>query len=576
MMEQESATCAESMQPFGRKGHLDTSPKSRLRRGLGAPLAICGAFALLDCILFERGLDSGASWLQLGKGTAFIDLLLCSVLGALALNYLLRSPADHIAAPAKADTSGKGSTLQEGDLQVSGAARIEDCFGAAARLPPPLVRLNQALELAVRQGNADKAAKTIQKYEATGRQPEPMSYNIVMHAYAKRGDVKAAEYWMTRMQSKGVQITACSCNTLLDACARADDVKGCEEWLQHMLRSGIEPNVISYATVIYAHARQGNKGAAESWFQCMIKAGVQPDAMCYNSMIHACSVCGHTSRAEMWIQEMQASGLSPTVTTFTAVIDACAKAGDVPKAEKWLDTMLQEGVEANVVTYSAVIDACAKAGNLKRAEYWLAEMSQRGIRPNAHSYTAVINACAKCGNVDAAEHWLDRSEEAGAMNDVVVYSSVIDACGKANQPDRAMAAFCRMRIKGIRPHVVAYSALARPFAYQGKWAEVEQIAEDMKRDGVSPNEYFIYAKLLAYAMSRPRQGRKAEQCFREAVAAGIKPNDHITSALSRAVGRARSMELAQEVLGAEAAHAINRRSAAGPAPSQPPAKATAK
>merc|ERR1719476_242417 len=205
--------------------------------------------------------------------------------------------------------------------------------------------------------------------------------------------------------------------------------------------------------------------------------------------------------------------------------------------------MTDQGVEANVITYSAVIDACAKAGNLERAEYWLGEMTNRGICPNAHSYSAVINACAKSGNVDAAEHWLDRSEQAGVTNDAVIYSSVIDACGKARQPDRARVAFNRMRANGIRPHIVAYSALARPFAYQGKWADVEQIAEDMKGDGVAPNAYFVYAQLLSYATARPRQSRKAEQCFREAVAAGISANDHIRTALARAVGRPRSMEL---------------------------------
>jgi len=519
-------------------------PSSAFQRfGLRIALGMCILWAIIDCVLFER-----ASWFPHGIGTDSFDLLLCLLLAGLGVHVLVRSgtPAGHKAVPLQRDRT----SIPTG----------EAICGATSR-STLLARLNQNLEQAVRHGKADLAAKTIANFEATtGQQPEPLSYNLVMNAYAKKGDVRSAEQWLARMQSKGVQITTCSCNTLLDACARANDLQGCERWLGYMCDHGAKPNVISYATVIYAHARQGGKAKAEALFRKMLEAKIMPDAMCYNSLIHACSVCGQAERAETWLQEMQTSGLSPNVTTFTAVIDACAKAGDVPKAEKWLGTMMQQGVEANVVTYSALIDACAKAGNLKRAEFWLNEMPSRGVQPNAHSYSAVINACAKSGSVDAAEQWLDRSEEAGITNDVVVYSSVIDACGKANQPDRALAAFDRMVVQGIRPHVVAYSALARPFAYQGRWVEVERIAEDMKNDGVRANEYFVYAHLLAYAMARPRQGSKAEQCFRGAVEMGIQPNEHITAALSRAVGRVRTTELVQQLFGsAVASKACGRR-----------------
>merc|ERR1719476_990730 len=217
--------------------------------------------------------------------------------------------------------------------------------------------------------------------------------------------------------------------------------------------------------------------------------------------------------------------------------------------------MIQRGVEPNVKTFSAVIDTCAKAGNLARAEHWHHRMLEKGIAPNAHSYTALISACAKqadAGGAEAAEQWLDRSEQAGVVNDVVVYSSVIDACGKAGDAERAMRIFRRMQARGLKPHVVAYAALARPFAYRGDWIKVESIAQGMEAEGVVVNEYFTYAQLLSYAVARPRQGERAEACFRKAHRVGVKANDHVVGVLARAVGRPRCIELMNELCGGRA------------------------
>jgi len=249
---------------------------------------------------------------------------------------------------------------------------------------------------------------------------------------------------------------------------------------------------------------------------------------------------------------MRSRGLEASVCTYTAVINACAKSGDMPAAERWFRRMTEEEVEPSVATFSAMIDTCAKAGDMVRAEQWHDRMVQHGISPNAHTCSAMVNACAKAKSphsAEAAERWLNFSEEAGVMNDVVVYSSVIDACAKSGDAERAMRIFRRMQAKGLKPHVLAYTALARPFAYRGDWIKVETIAQEMAADGIRRNEYFIYAQLVAYGASQPRQAQSAEQCFRNAISDGIPVNDHITSALIRGVGRQRCVELMNELCG---------------------------
>jgi len=389
----------------------------------------------------------------------------------------------------RAHGSEDGSASQRG-VSATGV----QSGGASER---PVIRWNQAIDLAARQGDSKKAARLLIEFEQIsdgkpGSCPDNVSYNLVIRSCAKRCDFKGAEQWLARMESKGVEATVCSYNTVLDACAKADNAEACDAWLEKMATKGVEANVISYATALYAWARRGEEGRAE-------------------------------------------------------VMDAAAKAGDIPRAEKWLEAMISAKVEPNVVSFCAVIDSCAKASDVPRAEHWHNRMIECGIQPNAYSFSAVINACSRAGDVERAEDWLEKSEKSGIPNDVVVYSSVIDACSKAGDAERAMAIFKRIHAAGLRPHIVAYAALARPFAYRGDWETVESIADELTSNGLKPNEYFLYAQLLSYSTARPRQAERAEQCFRKAMKMHLQANDHVVSALSRAVGRDHCEELMAEL-----------------------------
>ena len=218
--------------------------------------------------------------------------------------------------------------------------------------------------------------------------------------------------------------------------------------------------------------------------------------------------------------------------------------------------MFKRGIKPNVVSFGAVINACAKASGsgsfderrYQRAVFWHQKMLEMAVSPNLRSYSALINACAKAGKADEAEKWLIELEDsAGLKSDAIVYSSVIDACGKAGDCEKALSVFSRMQSKGIRPHVVTYSALARPFAYRGHWQQVEELECEMQKEGLQPNEFFVYAQLLSYATAKPKQAQRAETCIRQALDAGIAPNQHIYGGLVRALGRTRATELLESL-----------------------------
>lgn len=61
------------------------------------------------------------------------------------------------------------------------------------------------------------------------------------------------------------------------------------------------------------------------------------------------------------------------------------------------------------------------------------------------------------------------------------------------------------------------------------------------------NDYFLYALILAYSASKPKQPKRAEEAFRQAILEGVEANKHVLGVLSRAVGSQRAHQLAQEL-----------------------------
>lgn len=480
-------------------------------------------------------------------GIAFeiVVMIIC----AIGATVITRKKNDNVVWE-KVKTTSKDQRVAK--VACAGSQESSRNSGGDHRRQSATVKFNQTIDIAARSGDVRKVVALLTEFQASGEILEAVTFNYAIRACARAGDLSTAESLMQKMKACDVTPTLCTYNTMLDVCAKVDRPGECEAWIEHMLKSNVKANVISYATVIYSHARVGNISAAEAWLRRMVDAGVYPDAVVYNSVIHACSVKGDVESAERWLKEMECARVKMSVASYTAVIDACSKSSDLGRAETWILRMLENNVPPNVMTFSAVIDACAKTGNLPRAEYWMERMRTHGIKPNAHSFSAVINACAKMASTEgaqAAERWLERSKEAGCVGDVVIYSTVIDACGKAGDAERALRIFNNMRSEGLTPHIVAYAALARPYAYRGDWVKVENIAQTMAADQVENNEYFLYAQILAYGVARPKQPERAEECFRQAIASGMKANDHVAGALCRALGRGRCQAVLTDMFG---------------------------
>jgi len=393
--------------------------------------------------------------------------------------------------------------------------------------------------------SAAHVSQGMQETLSRPRKSDKSSASSLVQACAKRGDMVGADQQLQAMRARNLMPDVNVYKALMDCCARLEDAEAAQKCFRDMVIDGVARSN-AYGIAIHMHANCGSIDQAKLWFQKMMDDGVEPTVAHYNALIGACATHCDVDTAEKYVAEIEERGLVMQETTMAAIILVCAKVGDVKRAETWMETLKMKGLKPNLDVYTAMMDLCAQACNHVGAAQWFRALTMAGGVPNSHSMKSLVSSCATAGDSVSAVWWLRSTETSGVSMDVEIYSCVLDLLIKSKDTEQAKHVYGQMHRKGIHPTIVTYSSLARALAHVGEWREVEALASDMQKHGQSMNDYFLYALLLAYATSKPRQSWRAEQAFQEASSLGIQMNGHIFSALQRSVGRIRGQQLIEK------------------------------
>lgn len=502
----------------------------------------------------ENGAAEDVAWACVG---AVACSVLCLIGGRPALK---RRAADKVgSAPIKrppsaartaSSPSPKASIVQDVGSGLAAAAEpagAKDVTGRGRRSPGPRTLPSAQATAARTSGSPCSAGSSAEEagpeLELGGFRSKVSSFNMAIHASAKKQDIAQSEYWFQKMRDCGIEPNLATYNCMMNAYIKGGKTEDAEICMTSMQEAGIKATIVTYATLIHGRAKRGDTAAAVRWLEISLENDLEPNIFCYNSLISAFAYHGDIKGAEHWYEEAAAQGLVGTVATFSTLVDACAKRGLLHRAEHWMDVMVERGITPNVVSYGSIIDACAKSSCPGRAEEWHHKMLEQGVTPNMYTFSALVNSCAKAGDIASAEKYLESMGSFGLVAEVIIYNGILDACAKASDCARAMRIFKQMKARKVRPNLVAYASLARPFAHAGDWRAVEELEGEMRGDGLSPNDYFLYARLVSCAKAKPRQAKRAEDAFLAARAAGVPANVRVTDALMRAIGRARARQL---------------------------------
>ncbi|XP_042419355.1 pentatricopeptide repeat-containing protein MRL1, chloroplastic-like isoform X3 [Zingiber officinale] len=325
---------------------------------------------------------------------------------------------------------------------------------------------------------------------------------------------------------------------------RAGRLKECIDLLENTERMGLlDMNKVHHMS--FLNACKSQKAVKEAFQFC--KLIQNPMMSTFNTLL---SVCANSQDYEGAVQVMlliKEAALKPDCKLYTTLISTCAKSGKVDAMFEVFHEMVNSGIEPNVNTYGALIDGCARAGQVAKAFGAYGIMRSKKVQPDRVVFNALITACGESGAVDRAFDVLSemRAEPKPIDPDHVTIGALIKACTKADQVDRTREVYKMLQEYNITGTPEVYTIAVRSCSQIGDLEFGLGIYDDMKRNGVRPDEMFL--STLIDVAGHAGKVDAAFKILQDAKADGIKVGTMSYSSLMGACCNAKNWNKALEL-----------------------------
>ncbi|KAG7037832.1 Pentatricopeptide repeat-containing protein [Cucurbita argyrosperma subsp. argyrosperma] len=342
--------------------------------------------------------------------------------------------------------------------------------------------------------------------------------NAVLDMYAKYGQVDLARKLFEQMPNR----TLADWNSMISGCWNS----GNEADAVMLFNMMPDRNTISWTAMVTGYAKRRDLESARRYFDEMPEKTV----VSWNAMLSAYAQNECAEEALKLFHRMLKEGITPDDTTWVAAISSCSSIGNPNLADSLLAKINQKHVILNNYVKTALLDMHAKFGNLeiarrifdelggfaanghgKDAIKLLLTMEEEGIEPDNVTYIGVLTACSHAGMLKEGKN-IFKSIKAPTVDH---YACMVDLLGRAGELDEAKILIESMPMK---PHAGVYGSLlngsrihkrvelgelaankllelepqnpgnyillSNIYASAGRWEDVRQVREKMRKGGV--------------------------------------------------------------------------------------------
>ncbi|OVA04651.1 Pentatricopeptide repeat [Macleaya cordata] len=400
---------------------------------------------------------------------------------------------------------------------LSQSGRLKDAIAVYKRVPEQNVASQTAMMSAFAQhGRIHEARRIFEEIP----NPNEITWNAMVAGYAQNGMLDEASKIFHRMPVRN----SASWAAMISGFAQKGWSEEALNLLSELHRSGMVPSHSSFTSALFACGNIGSLEMGRQVHTLTVKTGCQFNSYVGNGLISMYAKCRNMEDVSQTFNTMRVkdtvswnsliSALSQNnmlgdacsvfekmpkrdVVSWTAMISGYAQAGHGDLAFELFLDMLASGINPNQSTLTGLLSICASLGATKLGKQIHGLIFKLGLDFDLFISNALISMYFKCGCEDG--FWVF---EEMPDHDVVSWNAILDGCAHNGFGEEAVKLFEQMKAEGILPNQISFVSVLNACSHAGLVDEGWAYFNSMNRDyGIMPLEghYACMVDLLGRA-----------------------------------------------------------------------------
>ncbi|XP_031503947.1 pentatricopeptide repeat-containing protein At1g15510, chloroplastic [Nymphaea colorata] len=351
-----------------------------------------------------------------------------------------------------------------------------------------------------------------------------ISWNAMISGYCENGLFESGLRLFSEMRVASVDPDVMTMTSVIAACTSLDDERigreihgfvlvtgmGVETSVQNALiqryanvgrlQVGIEVfsrmnlrDVVSWTSLISGYIRNNMHDKAVEVYEEMRLVGVMPDEITLAMVILSCASVGFLEKGIQLHEFADKNGFTSCIIVCNTLIHMYSKLKSLDRAVK----VFKEMQEKNVISWTTMIMGFHINHKSFEALNFFRQMLCK-LKPNYVTVLVAISTCAKFGALKCGKEIHAYVLRNGFSFEGFLPNSLLDLYVRCSRMDTAYNLFSTMKCKDV----AAWNTLIAGYARQGCGSEAISLFEEMKDEGVVPDEVTFVTLLCACSKSR--------------------------------------------------------------------------
>ncbi|CAM8950085.1 unnamed protein product [Rhodiola kirilowii] len=314
--------------------------------------------------------------------------------------------------------------------------------------------------------------------------------NAVIDLYAKCGSMVYGERAFDSVETKHVL----AWNSIMSMYSRSSDsLHLVLTRFKMLLCTGISLNRFTFAIVLSTCSKLFNLAAGKQVHGSLIKGGFEFVSFCEGSLIDMYAKCHSISDSRRVFDSMP----EKNVVAWNTMISGYAKKGYDVEAVDLFISMQQAGMKGTRSTLGSVLSAIANTEALDCGLIVHAQAIKQGLDENVYVGSSLINMYAKCGKVEAAKSIFDTLEE----RNLVLWNAMLGGYAQNGCASDVMGLYNQMKKNGVQPDEFTYTSILSACACLGYIQAGHQMHTHIIKNKLDSNLFVGNALVDMYAKS---------------------------------------------------------------------------